>query len=229
MSNKPKKDTPTSDINYFELLQNAHLTAKNVPPENLNPRYDFWTRKNDWTLWEAAALIHGFEPLDCGGTQLKYISDTQLRQSYIDFTTIAMNELGHREIDWLGQYHNLKCHRQKWIGWAKSKHFTIPPALAEIIKQHEVTINQNVPKQHKAKLSYCTPDMELMHDAVEKFWKDYDLTKPDASKAPFKNSVVNWLMEEAKKRGIAGFSKSRADMMDTIIRCPVARQGGNSK
>jgi hypothetical protein len=69
--------------------------------------------------------------------------------------------------------------------------------------------------------------MQLMFDAIDKFWKDYDLTKPDASKAPFKKNVVDWLIDEAKKRRI-DFSKTRAEHMDTIMRCPQARRGGNS-
>ncbi|MFZ4125031.1 MAG: hypothetical protein ACOYJ2_03030 [Rickettsiales bacterium] len=78
------------------------------------------------------------------------------------------------------------------------------------------------------KPEYCTPDMALMYDAITKFWGDYDLANPNPSIAPMKKDVVAWLVQEAARRGISDFSESRAKVLDTIIRCPKARLGGNT-
>lgn len=80
----------------------------------------------------------------------------------------------------------------------------------------------------KGRPAYATADMLLMYDAVEKFWSDYDLDAPNKNTAPYKKDVVEWLMDEAEKRNIADFSETRAKMMDTIMRCPKARSGGNT-
>lgn len=77
-------------------------------------------------------------------------------------------------------------------------------------------------------LPYLTPDMKLMFDAAKALWSEYDLNNPDPSIAPYKKDVVKWLMDEADKRNIQDFSKSRAEMMDTIMRCPKSRGGGNT-
>lgn len=74
---------------------------------------------------------------------------------------------------------------------------------------------------------YMTNEMALMMDAVGRFWSHYDLTKPDPNKAPLKKDVVKWLRKEAEKRGFE-VSDNIAKVMDTIIRCPLARKGGNS-
>jgi len=69
---------------------------------------------------------------------------------------------------------------------------------------------------------------KLLQYAVEHFWSDYDLENPDPRRAPYKNAVVDWLMAEAEKQNIARFSKTRAEIMDTIMRCPKSRSGGNA-
>jgi len=101
---------------------------------------------------------------------------------------------------------------QKLLKWAKTLTFDLP-----------IYSKFNVTKSH------ITPDMELMFDAISKFWSNYDLNDPNPNIAPFKKDVVDWLMSEAKKRNIQDFKKSRASMIDTIIRCPISRGGGNTR
>ena len=100
------------------------------------------------------------------------------------------------------------------LSWAKNLPFDVP-----MLMDAKLDITQK----------YMTPDMELMFDAVTKFWSEYDLDSPNPNIAPFKKDVVSWLLEQAKKRNIQDFSKSKAQMIDTIIRCPISRGGGNTR
>lgn len=83
------------------------------------------------------------------------------------------------------------------------------------------------PSQQPKVLHYNTQEMALMTAAVERFWSNYDLNQPDPNKAPLKKDVIKWLRDEAKNRGFE-ISANIGKVMDTIIRCPKARKGGNS-
>lgn len=74
---------------------------------------------------------------------------------------------------------------------------------------------------------HVTFEMQLMFDAIEYFWKEYDLASPKPSVAPYKKNVVTWLQNTAKMRGVT-LSDSLASSIDTIIRCPASRKGGNT-
>jgi len=102
---------------------------------------------------------------------------------------------------------------EKIIDWVETLPITAP------IFSEDIIVHDNV---------HMTQDMKLMLDAAKALWSDYDLENPDPNLAPFKIDVVKWLMDEAKKRSIHDFSKSRAEVMDTIMRCPKSRGGGNS-
>ena len=104
----------------------------------------------------------------------------------------------------------------------------VPEKLTEWVITLPLTAPIFSEDQTAPDLAYMTPDMKLMLDAVQALWSKYDLKNPDPSIAPFKKDVVKWLMDEAAKRNIQDFSKSRAEMMDTIIRCPKSRGGGNT-
>ncbi|MEZ5903408.1 MAG: hypothetical protein R3D88_08940 [Alphaproteobacteria bacterium] len=104
----------------------------------------------------------------------------------------------------------------------------VPNKLTEWVKILPITAPIFSEDVSVPDIAYMTPDMKLMLDAVQALWSEYDLQNPDPSIAPFKKDVVKWLMDEAAKRNIQDFSKSRAEMMDTIIRCPKSRGGGNT-
>jgi hypothetical protein len=53
-----------------------------------------------------------------------------------------------------------------------------------------------------------------MFAAIEHFWKDYDLSRPNPHIAPKKEEVVDWLVKEAKVRGIEwGTPKTKVDFV----------------
>jgi hypothetical protein len=64
---------------------------------------------------------------------------------------------------------------------------------------------------------YETPDLTLLVKAVEKFWLRHDALRP-----PKKETIVSWLVGE-------GASARIARSIDTIIRSPQARRGGNKR
>lgn len=146
----------------------------------------------------------------------KFLNTTETGAACIDF---AHNDYKDNKLELLTEQYTFspdfldkKVSSQELIKWAQKLPFDLPILIKE-------TTNRD----------YMTADMKLMMDAVDKFWSHYDLQNPDKNTAPFKNEVVNWLRDEGKKRNIDDFSKSRADLMDTIMRCPVSRKGGNTR
>jgi len=104
----------------------------------------------------------------------------------------------------------------------------IPEKLTEWVKTLPLTAPIFAKETTSPDITYMTPDMKLMLDAVQKFWSHYDLENPNPHVAPKKDDVVEWLIEEADKRDIHDFTPSRAKAIQTIIRCPKARSGGNT-
>lgn len=111
-----------------------------------------------------------------------------------------------------------KVSPEQIIAWAKTLPLVLPMLGA----------TTSSPTAPVAAPAHCTPDMALMFDAITKFWSHYNLANPNPSIAPVKKDVVAWLLEEAAKRGLSDFSESRAKVLDTIMRCPEARKGGNT-
>ncbi len=66
---------------------------------------------------------------------------------------------------------------------------------------------------------YISPYIHLMLEAAEYF--DIDESDP-----PYKDSVREWVAEQAKKKGLK-LSKSNVEDMATFIRTPESRKGGN--
>lgn len=100
--------------------------------------------------------------------------------------------------------------------------------ISEIPQGIGTYLRPNQSSKSYERSTHMTPDMQLMFGAINKFWSNYDLSAPNPNIAPFKKDVVDWIISEAKSRGIE-MSKSRAEVIDTIIRCPVARKGGNTR
>ncbi len=132
----------------------------------------------------------------------------------LDAHTAGQLKLIKTPTDMVTESLHLKVIPDELIAWAE----TLPLKLAML---------DSTPSKPE-RPAHVTPDMALMYDAINHFWKGYDLANPNPSVAPMKKDVVAWLQEEAGKRGITDFSKTRAEIMDTIIRCPIARKGGNS-
>ncbi len=63
--------------------------------------------------------------------------------------------------------------------------------------------------------SHTTHEMEILGEAIQEFWENHDTDRP-----PKKELVVAWLINK-------GVSKRIAESMDTIMRTPKARIGGN--
>lgn len=64
-------------------------------------------------------------------------------------------------------------------------------------------------------LRYTTPLLELQNRAIEKFWINHDPKRPPKSKV-----IIDWLKKE-------GASERVAAIIDTIIRHPAHKTGGN--
>lgn len=102
---------------------------------------------------------------------------------------------------------------KEFVAWVKSLPLCLPIFESD---------TQKVEKE-----TNITPDMRLMMDARDRYWSDYDFENPDPRKAPHKEDVVKWLIQEANNRKMPSLGNSKARMMDTIIRCPKSRLGGN--
>ncbi len=103
------------------------------------------------------------------------------------------------------------------LQWARNLHLEFP-ILDKLIPDK---------KKELESILYATPEMILMNDAAQKFWKHYNLKSPDISKSYAKAEITTWIKSEAKKRGYE-VSDNIANAMDTIIRCPHTRKGGRT-
>ncbi|MDP3704945.1 MAG: hypothetical protein Q8R24_03420 [Legionellaceae bacterium] len=65
--------------------------------------------------------------------------------------------------------------------------------------------------------AYLTPQIELMHAAINQFWLNYDPSHP-----PKKEAIVDWLVEK-------GATTRVANAIDTIIRPTSYKSGGNRR
>jgi hypothetical protein len=102
------------------------------------------------------------------------------------------------------------------------------PNLAPLKEENPIPPNNIMTESNIG--SYQTEQMTLLLDAAKSWWEaiEYDLKNPNRHIAPFKKDVVAWLMREAEERGVE-LSESLAESIDTIIRCPITKTGGNSR
>lgn len=87
--------------------------------------------------------------------------------------------------------------------------------LKKLPKEAEHKQQQNNSADMNTK--HTTKDMETLNRAATKFWANHNKDAP-----PKKDVVVDWLVNE-------GVSKKLAESMDTIMRTPNARKGGNKR
>lgn len=71
------------------------------------------------------------------------------------------------------------------------------------------------PKSCGSQRKHATEYLEIMEEAIQEFWENHEPTRP-----PKKELVVAWLTNK-------GISKRIAASMDTIMRTPEAKIGGN--
>ena len=76
---------------------------------------------------------------------------------------------------------------------------------------------KQTPAKESQQRKHTTKYLITMEEAIQKFWENHDPNKP-----PKKADVVSWL----EKRGL---STRLAESMDTIIRTPEARKGGQKR
>lgn len=208
---KPKLVGITSDdMNQSYEMEGHHFF--NTPPD-----YDFYAKQDLWEPWEAVCLLLELEP------------NTQLTDDcYHDWVGRKIQDWGQQEpkaIAYTQCYATMQRSRltamppKSWLEWAVNKGFSIPGKLRSAVAMYAA-----IPDQRP---SYATQEMQLIYAAVDKFWSEYDLSKPNPHIVPKKSEVVTWLLAEAHRRG-HNLSQTLADKMDTIIRCPTSRKGGQT-
>lgn len=167
-----------------------------------------------WKLDKAILYLHGYDTSETPKENAEIV-DTD--ESMSKTAELAQDSSAIGKLDIIKGDGCIKVRPKEFMRWAATLGMDFPNLITEGMLESKA---QDSPE-------YQTDDMRLMYDAVEHFWIDYDLSNPDTGKAPFKKDVVSWLLDEAKKRNI-DMSKTRAETMDTIMRCPVARRGGNT-
>ncbi len=240
------KTIEVDPVSFFELLEKEGVklsndakgavrnTVGNIAEEKerqtrlsifknqILPKDEFLSLSNKEPLWDlskSVLYISGYRSFHKYEYDYECIcSDDELKKTY-DY---ACDSRRIKELDLVsgigsGFPAQYQVRPKDFISWAK-KHFVNSPYFEDEV--------ENKPNENKPSY-YITPDMQLMFDAIEEFWSGYNLESPNPHVAPVKKEVVTWLLEEAKKRKI-DFSKTRAENMDTIIRCPSSRRGGNT-
>ena len=101
------------------------------------PNYLKWTKREKWTLWQAAYIVGGIEPVSEPSdphSAIKKITEAETRERVCELyeqskdgrgTTLPIAEPSRT--GWLG---NKRIHPTQYIAWAKSRGFEISPALA---------------------------------------------------------------------------------------------------
>ncbi len=219
-----ERETP---VPYF-LRKAANEAGEEAYIESYDKRQldkdDFHSlmREPLWDLNTATLYLHGFQSCNPGAkgyrsetmdsTCVRKVPDLKkIRQYALDASAIHALELYGRD--------DKKVKPAEFIAWSKTLHMDF--ACYQWLPQ------TSEEKKKTPKPDHVTPDMQLMFDAIEKFWAGYDLSRPNPSIAPVKREVVDWLVQEARRRKI-DFSKTRAEHIDTIMRCPESRKGGNT-
>jgi hypothetical protein len=169
-------------------------------------------RKSQTTPEEEEAFI---KRTDEATKLLGYINDAELVDT-INLYEVDQKEDGNNEVE--NRLLSAKIKPLELIEWVK----TLPIDLSIIAEKNDPeAFLQKVP-HHK------TAEMEIMEEVVEKFWSHYDLNNPDPSMAYQKDEILNFIFERAKAKNIK-ISQAMVNQMDTIIRCPESRKGGNTR
>lgn len=152
---------------------------------------------------------------------IKYLMDTIITGDLQLYGSGDETQLAGQNIDAIL---HLKVRPKDFIEWAQ----VLPINLASMSEASKGEPDLEL-TDLEIKQPHRIAEMLLADDAIKEFWSDYDFENPDPNIAPYKRNVVAWLLEQAKVRGIPNFSKSKANAIDTLIRCPKARQGGNTR
>ena len=83
--------------------------------------------------------------------------------------------------------------------------------LTSLIRRAKPASNDSIIRED----GYTTHELEVLEKARQKFWVNHDPNKPPKSEI-----VEAWIIEQ-------GISKRKAQVMDSILRSPEARKGGN--
>jgi len=116
-----------------------------------------------------------------------------------------------------------------FLRWAtKRGTYTLPKEIhQQLVDIYKEQKNKEFIQKKQKKGEYSTPEMVLMDMAINEFWLDFieGETVP-----PKKDVVVPFIIEKAKKDlKIKDFSENMANSIDSIIRHPSARRGGNKR
>lgn len=181
-----------------------------------------------WKLQNAIIYLMGRRSQVSSEEQEAFIRHNEKATKFLDYINdaylagdIILYEVDQKEDDSAKTETRLlsaKIKPLELIEWVK----TLPINLSIIAdKKDPEAFLQKVPH-------YKTAEMEIMEEVVEKFWSHYDQNNPDPSQAYLKDEVVDFLFEKAKAKNIQ-ISRTMANQMDSIIRSPESRKGGNTR
>jgi len=113
------------------------------------PNYPKWAKREKWTLWEAAYVVGGIEPVrepKDPQSAIDMIAEPETRERVRELyeqskdargTTLPIAEASRT--GWVG---NKRVNPAQYIEWAKSRGFEIPPELAAMASQSPVRTAQ---------------------------------------------------------------------------------------
>lgn len=207
----------TSDKAYINAYKERPLSQEDFQKLLLEPL---------WSLSTAILYLHGFQSCNEGEKSYRLETmDSECVKQIPEFKKVYQYALDSRSIGTLeifaDRFSEGRVKPLDFIKWSKTLHMDF---ACYLWLPKQLTVE---PTKETQKPDHVTPDMQLMFDAIEKFWAGYNLSQPNPSIAPTKRMVVEWLVQEARSRKM-DFSKTRAEHMDTIMRCPESRKGGNT-
>lgn len=185
--------------------QRRAAMAKSPRCQHQPPGFDAmcqeWSKREVWTLDEAANLLSGYapdRPIEFGGTE--DVRNSLMRADPERLPTIKRAlSAGNRQFK-----------ASDVLAWARRHDIALPAGLGGPTRTMEAS--------PPARPAYETPLMAVMYEAIERFWADYN---PNG-RFPKRNEILAWLTDER------GLSDSEARAIDLIIRHPSRKKGGQT-
>ncbi|WAW09751.1 hypothetical protein NB640_11060 [Oxalobacter vibrioformis] len=192
-------------------------------------RKKHWLRRDAWEGWQAASLLHGYDPtIDAlaraahDGDFKAVFSDTlQLLSDAAAMGKLKEETNRSSFIENLNfilyPNYNKLYYPKEIIKWAADKDFPDFPFTMADVNKKEINSDSIDTGNHKWPWGdYETDLLRRLEQAARNFWTTYD--PEDPSTAPTNKQVEDWLKEQ-------GVADRTAEIMATILRADGLRTG----
>jgi hypothetical protein len=131
-----------------------------IQPDEPEANFAYWAKMSAWTLWEAATVLVGINPLigDDESDLRRKLNRSSLK-TFQGIYALALRSCQTNEVSYSG------TPPQEWLGWAKSRDLPIPPPLeAEVARLQSTEPDTVVDKRDKQLAELKAKSAELARE-----------------------------------------------------------------